>query len=634
MSAGPIRFGEFELDCDRYELLRAGRRLKLEKIPMELLILLVAKDGHLVTRQEIVERLWGNEVFLDTEHGINTAIRKIRQALRDDPEQPRFVETVTGKGYRFIAEQKNGNSRAQDAGSIDVAVEEAPPPSGSGEIVSSEARPAKVGHWRLVAIAALVLCLLGAALVGFNAGGLRDRIFVHRPAFQIQSIAVLPLVNLSGDAAQDYFADGMTDELITALAKNHSLRVVSRTSAMQYKGVRRPLPQIAKELGVDGILEGSVEHTATRVHITVQLIQGPSDTHIWAESYDRDLKDVISLPSELSQTIAKEVKIAVSPESPKRYINPEAHDAYLHGRYFWFAEDYDRSQEYFEKAVQLQPDYAAAWSGLADVYVVRAVALLAPPQEVREKAYAASRKALELDDSLSEAHRTAAAFSYFLDWDWKNADAESLRAVQLDPNQAEAHHLRSYVLTTLNRPDEALQEQKRGMEIDPFVRPWALGFTYLHLRQYDAAINELRLRLEAQPQDGISRSFLSDVYWYKGMWKESVEELDEGLRMTGDKETAAAIRHAFESGGYRAVAELRLERMKAAARKQYVSPLRLAYRYARVGRKEETLKFLEDAYREHSAWLVFVQNEPSLDFVHGDERYQAIVKKMGLPPAY
>jgi DNA-binding winged helix-turn-helix (wHTH) protein len=237
VSAGPIKFGEFELDCDRYELLRAGRRLKMEKIPMDLLILLVAKNGHLVTRQEIVERLWGDEVFMDTDHGINTAIRKVRQALRDDPEQPRFVETVTGKGYRFIAEQNNGDERTQDSSQewkSSVGVEDVPAQSASTIIGLTEAGPAKVSHRRTAAIAATLLCLLGGALVGFNTGGIRGRFFVRSPSFQIQSIAVLPLVNLSGDASQDYFADGMTDEVITALAKNHSLRVVSRTSAMQY----------------------------------------------------------------------------------------------------------------------------------------------------------------------------------------------------------------------------------------------------------------------------------------------------------------------------------------------------------------------------------------------------------------
>jgi TolB-like protein/DNA-binding winged helix-turn-helix (wHTH) protein len=361
-------FGEFELDGARFELRRNGRVLKVERIPLELLILLAERNGNIVSRQEIIERLWGKGVFLDTEHGINTAIRKIRSVLHDDAERPRFVQTIQGKGYRFLAEPNNGHTKP-----IEVFLEPKTPHPAA-------ASPVRPRHRWALGIAVIALGLLAGALLGLNAGGIRTSIFPDQRA-QIRSIAVLPLANLSGDAAQDYFADGMTDELITALAKNRSLRVVSRTSAMQYKGVRRPLRDIARELGVDGILEGSVERSATRIHMTVQLIYAPTDTHIWAESYDRNPNEAFSLPSELSQTIAKEVKTAVSPASPQRYIKPEAHDAYLHGRYFWFGDNIDRGQQYFEEAIQLQPDYAAAWSGLADSYAVRAAGLMAPPRK-------------------------------------------------------------------------------------------------------------------------------------------------------------------------------------------------------------------------------------------------------------
>jgi TolB-like protein/DNA-binding winged helix-turn-helix (wHTH) protein/Tfp pilus assembly protein PilF len=623
--SGPsYTFGEFELDSARFELRRNGRVLKLERIPLELLILLVEKDGTVVTRQEIVERLWGKDVFLDTEHGINTAIRKIRAVLREDAEQPRFLQTIQRKGYRFLDEPKNGNA-AISAPPLEVVIK---PPS------PADATPAKRSGWWMVAASAVVLLLLAAALLGFNAGGVRDRWLARSHPAQIQSIAVLPLANLSGDASQEYFAEGMTDELITALAKNRSLRVVSRTSAMQYKGVRRPLGEIARELGVDGILEGSVERSGNRVHMTVQLIHAPSDTHIWAESYDRDLSEVISLPSELSQTIAKEVKIAVSPARPQRNINPEAYDAYLHGRYFWFNEDTERSQKYFEKAIQLQPDYAAAWSGLADSYAVRAVAGVSPPQAVMGKAEEAARKAIELDDSLSDAHNTRAALYLFDAWDWHSAEAESRRALELNPNHADAHHLYSYVLIAMQRLDEALQEQKRSTELDPFERPWALGHAYIRMRQFDAATNELRLRAEGQPRNGLVRFLLSQAYWLKGMWKESQQELEEGLRLAGDKKGAVDAHQAFEKGGERAVEQWGVSDLKARARKKYVSPFDMASQYAYLGQKEETLRFLEEAYRERSPWLVFLQNEPIFDFLHSDEHYRTIVKKIGLPPAY
>jgi TolB-like protein len=450
----------------------------------------------------------------------------------------------------------------------------------------------------------------------------------------IRSIAVLPLTNLSGNPSQDYFADGLTDELITTLAKNASLRVVSRTSAMQYKGARRPLPEIARELGVDGVLEGSLSRSGNRVHLTVQLIRAASDAHVWAESYDRDFGDALSLPSELSRAIAREVNAATGSVEPLRHVRPEAHDAYLHGRYFWFSEDYGRSQEYFEKAIQLQPDYAPAWSGLADAYVVRAVAAMVPARNVADRTRDAAHRAVELDDTLPEAHNALAALHLFIDWDWASADAESLRAIALNPRFAEARHLHNYVLTALNRPAEALEEQRRSTELDPFARPWALGYALIHARQFDAAVSELRLRAEAQPHDIVTRFILSDAYWFKQSWAQSAEEKQRGLLALGDETSAAAVRRLFESGGARAVAEWELEGARARARQGYVSPWNLALRCARLKRTEQTLGFLDGAYREHSARLVYLQAEPEFDFLHDDERYRALVRRIGLPPAF
>jgi TolB-like protein/Tfp pilus assembly protein PilF len=338
-----------------------------------------------------------------------------------------------------------------------------------------------------------------------------------------------PFANLSGDLSQEYFADGMTDELITMLAKNTSMRVVSRTSAMRYKGVQRPVPDIARELGVEGIVEGSVERSGNRVHMTVQMIHAPSDTHIWAESYDRDLNGSLLLPSEVPQTIAKEVNAAVLPVRPQRYLNPEAHDAYLRGLYFWFRNNNDdaRSQEYFEKPIQLQPDYSAAWSGLANAYIVQAVAMEVPARQVMGKAEVAAHRAAELDSSLAEAHNSLAALYFFGDWDLTRADAESVRAISLNPNYAEAHHLRAYILEALNRRDDALREQKRCTELDQFERPWALGKVLMQLRQFDAAVNELRLRAEAPPQDSGIRFLLADAYRFKGMEQESFRRRSE-----------------------------------------------------------------------------------------------------------
>jgi TolB-like protein/DNA-binding winged helix-turn-helix (wHTH) protein len=635
-----LEFDEFSLDCDRYELLRSGRPVKLEKIPMELLILLVTKDGRLVTRQEIIEHLWGTEVFVDTEHGINTAIRKIRNVLRDDPEQPRFVQTVTRKGYRFIApinvippERGNGNHSTTDL---------LPPDATQTQTDLRVSSPLTHSHQRVsgwLRKAALVLVgAIGvvAALLGLDVRGVRQRVFAHNGKPRIRSLAVLPLENLSADPAQDYFADGMTDELITMLARHSGLRVISRTSAMQYRKVHRPLPDIARELGVDGILEGSVSRFGERVQINVQLIYAPTDTHVWAESYDRNLSDVISLQSELAQTIARQVGVTASSSSkPEKRISPEALDAYLLGRYYWFADDgSERSRQYFQKAINSQPDYAAAWSGLADSYLGSAAGGEASPQEVLPQGDAAARKAVELDDSLPEAHNSMAAAYLIYRWDLQRAERESTRAVELNPGFAEGHHLRGYVFQALNRTEEAIQEQKKAMELDPFARPWELAYALMRAHQFDAALNEARLRGQAQPDNAALHQALGAAYWFKGMEKEAAQEWEMFHQLAGDTESARLIHQAFQRGGIRAVFEFRLSddlRKKAAGK--YVSPLELAEIYACLKHKEEALHYLEQSYRERAPWLVRIQSNPDFDFLHSDPRYQAIVKKMGLPPA-
>ena len=623
MPVSSYKFGEFELDSARFQLQRDGQALKLERIPMELLILLIEKDGSVVTRQEIVERLWGKDVFVDTEHGINTAIRKIRQVLRDDPEQPRFVQTVTGKGYRFVAE-KNGH--APQAAAVKAVPPEAsqpmwgqPPPSPTTAPTSASPK---------IKIATVAVVALGVVLAALTFI-FRTRLFPSTQAAQIHSIAVIPLSNLSGDPSQEYFADGMTDELITALAKNHNLRVVSRTSAMQYKGVQRNVRDIARELGVDGILEGSVERSANRVHMTVQLIYAPTDSHVWAESYDRDLNQAYSLPEELSQTIAKEVRGATSPTRAPRYISPEAHDAYLHGRYFWFTFNVSNTLPYFEKAIQLQPDYAAAWSGLADTYAVDGMQNRLP-SEVSEKAHAAALKALELDPLLAEAHNSLAAWYLFYAWDPTRAEVEARHAVELDPNYAEGHHLFSYVLEVEHRYAEAEAEAKRSVELDPFMHPWELGSFYVGTRQYDAAFKELNMQRTARPDDSDIAFTLSNLYWLKGMYKESQSEYERGLELTHDTATKAASHQAWITGGEPAVERWGADHMKVLARKQYFETQFVAHVIAYTGDKDETMKYLELSYRNHDPDLIFIQNDPVFDFLHSDPRYQALVKKVGL----
>lgn len=649
MPARIYKFGNFELDPSRFELRKNGRALKLERIPMELLILLAEKGGTVVSRQEIIDRLWGKDVFVDTEHGINTAVRKIRQVVLDDPQRPRFVRTVTGKGYLFVTERTENRKFPGEGGEVLEDTEDGNrseeratgettigPVVGESSEFSAQNAPARpiASAWRRRAlmIATVALFFLAAGLIASNAGAFRARLFPPDRASHIHSIAVLPLANLSGDSSQDYLADGMTDELITALAQNHSLRVVSRTSAMQFKGVQRPVSEIARELGVDGVLEGSVSRTANRVHMTVQLIYAPTDSHVWAESYDRDLNQAISLPEELSQTVAKQVKSATSADVPPRHINPEAHDAYLRGRYFWFRGSIPETLSYFERAIQLQPDYAAAWAGLSDTYALRGVFGGGPPKEDLAKAGETAHRAVELDDSLAEAHLSMAAW-YMWSWNPLQGDAEARRAIDLNPTYAESHFFRHLILLASNRSQEALQEAKRAVELDPFARTYGLGQCYVNIRQFDAAIDELHMQAQLHPEDAHLHCVLAEAYWHKGEYNESHEELEKGLRLSGRSKDAASVHRAFERGGAKAVAQWEAKDIKIRASEEYVSPFDIASTVALSGDKEEVLKYLEAAYREHEPALILIQTQAAFDFLHGDPRYRALVRKVGLMPA-
>ncbi|MDR3773420.1 MAG: winged helix-turn-helix domain-containing protein [Terracidiphilus sp.] len=650
-----FEFGDFKVDCDRFELSRAGRALKLERKPLELLILLAAGNGHLITRTEIIESLWDSEVFVDTEHGINTAIRKIRQVLGDDPERPRFVQTVTGKGYRFIAPiatvdpSLSGNqSRLSptEANPLEVGGAAAAPmpttasPTQSQTVLNASqhsetalgnARISRIILW-LAAFGAVVV--LAFIAISPAAGGLAARFLGLSARPQISSLAVLPLDNLSGDPSQDYFADGMTDELITMLAKNSTLRVVSRTSVMQYKGAHRPLPEIARALGVDGILEGSIARSGDKVHMTIQLIQAPSDTHLWAESYDRDTGDIDSLSNEAAKTIAKRLNSAVSVSTSQRYVNPAAHDAYLHGRYLWFASLNAKSFEYFKKATELQPDYAPGWSGLALYYGASAIDGQKSPAETLEAGEEAARKAVQLDDTLPEAHLVLCAMIFVNRWDWTRSDLECKRAIELDPEYSEAYHFRAKMLAALNRNQEAIEAQKKATELDPFARPWALDYSYQLARQYDAAQTDGLQRLDSTPNDWGLHWILYETYRCKGMYKEATRELEKMLTLQGEEASVAIVRRAFQQGGYNAVIRWQLGDLKKKSTSQYVSPVDLSLLYAQLGDREKTLSLLEQGYREHSPLLLWVQNDPAYDFLHSDGRYRLVIRDMGLPPAY
>ncbi len=366
--------------------------------------------------------------------------------------------------------------------------------------------------------------------------------------------------------------------------------------------------------------------------MTVQLIYAPTDSHVWAESYDRDLDQAISLPEELAQTVAREVKSATSTDVPQRHINPEAHDAYLRGRYFWFAHNIPETLSYFEKAIQLQPDYAAAWAGLSDTYALRGVFGGGPPKEDLAKAGETARRAVQLDDSLAEAHFSMAGW-YMWSWNPLQGDSEARKAIDLNPTYAESHFFRHLILLALSRSQEALQETKRAVELDPFARTYGLGNCYIDVRQFDAAIDEFRMQAQLHPDDAAVHEGLFEAYWHKGDYKESHEELEKALKLSGRAEDAAVVHRAFERGGAKSVAQWEVDDIKARARRGYVSPYNIATAVARSGDKDETMKYLEAAYREHEPALILLQSQAIFDFIHSDPRYRALVRKVGLTPS-
>jgi TolB-like protein/DNA-binding winged helix-turn-helix (wHTH) protein/Tfp pilus assembly protein PilF len=631
-------FDRFELNLHSGELLKDGRRLRLQAQPFQLLALLLERPGEVVTREEICRKLWQADTFVDFDHSLGTAVNKIREALSDSADHPRFVETMPRRGYRFIGSLKSSNGSAvlenQPAPSDAYAHATLEPVDNGIETTVVPTLQKSGQQSRRVKIVLLVTVCLAALLLStviFLRSG--DSHLATRAA-SIHSIAVLPLENLSGNPAQDYLADSMTDELITQLARIKGLRVISRTSVMQFKGVHRPLKDIARELGVDGILEGSVLNSDGRVRVTVQLVHAASDTHVWAQSYIRDSRDLLLLQQELAENVAKEVHSAALPPKPSHKIAPEAHDAYLRGRYNWFMGSSETVRASFEKAIQLQPDYAVAYSGLSDYYTAGAVEGSLVPKEALPKGEELAQKALQLDDSVAEAHNSMAATYLFYRWNWKEAEKESRRAIELNPNFAEAYHLYAYVLLAMNRADEAVAAQRTSQELDPFARPWALGYVLDCAGKYEEASSELRQRIEALPMDGSLHYELAQSLLVQGKEKESAEQFAETLRLGGEEKLVGEVLMASKKGGNRGVQEWRLAQLKQMARKRYISPLEFASAYARLGQKDEVFRWLEKAYDDHVPKLVRIQHNIDLNSVHDDPRYQDLVKRIGLPASF
>ncbi len=536
--------------------------------------------------------------------------------------------------------EKEPENRYQSAKEIAVDLRRLGTP-GSAAAVLSARRPAT--RRRMVLAVGVSLVALLAVLVGLNVGGLRERLLGGAAPGQITSIAVLPLENLSGDPEQDYFVDGMTEALIAELAQIGALKVISRTSAMRYKHTDKSLPEIARELNVDAVVEGSVLHVGDRVRVTAQLIHAATDKHLWADTYDREFRDILALHSEVARAIAREIKVAVTPEEAARLassrpVKPEAYEAYLKGRYHWnkrTGEGIKTGLKYFQHALEIDPGYALAYVGLADSYGLLPYYAGFRPEEAHPKGKAAARKALELDHTLAEAYASLGWVKYVFDLDWSGAEREFKHAIELKPSYATAHHWYAWYLAEAGRPDEAIAQFQRAQELDPLslIISSAIGWQYYTVRKYDQAIAQLQKTLEMDPDFPRGHWFLGQAYVQKAMFEEAITEFQKAIAITGGKpEHIAALGHAYAASGKRHEAEKLLDELKELSKQKYIPSYALAVIHVGLGEKEQAFAWLEKAYEEHDPFLViFVRPDPAFDPLRADPRFQSLLRRMKFP---
>ena len=637
--------GDLELDPRAYELRRAGRALRLERIPMEILLLLVDQRGQLVAREQIVERIWGKDVFLDTDNSINGAIRKLRLALRDDPEAPRFIQTVTGKGYRFIAPVLS-NEPEEPTGAPPLEAAAVPfgaVPLSEGVAIPSVAEPALPGvrRWPVILAGAVILTALGAYLYG-------SRPHPAVPATEGRiMLAVLPLENLTGDSGQDYFSDGLTEEMISHLGNLDPgrLGVIARTSVMQFKQGQKSLEWLGRELGVQYVLEGSVRRDHERMRITAQLIEVKGQTHLWARHYDRELSDLLAVQDEIARAVADEIQLTLAGGkrlglSPPAALSPQkldAYDLYLKGRYFWnkrTPQGLQQAVALFEQAIAQDPTYARAFAGLADSYALMVgVDTLADPEECAAKARAAALRALELDERLAEAHAALAVLVQWYDWDWETAEREFRRAIELDPNYATGHHWYGEHLALRGRFEEAFVQMDRARDLDPLSLIIATDYgVFLYFsRQHDRAIQQLRSVLEREPE--FSRAYmLAYAYVQTGRFAEALALLEQWRLINDGPWASAILAYAHGRAGETAEAEQALERLDAFSRTRSSDPTPLVVAHIGMDHLEVAFVLLEDAYRNHSPGLTALKVDPIYDPLRGDPRFDDLLRRVRLGP--
>ena len=618
-----LRFGPFTLDLESREIKNNGHRIHLQEKPFEILAILLEQPGKLVTRDELRHRLWPEDTFVDFDHGINTAVRKLREALSDDAEQPFFIETAPKRGYRFIATVDETSSPSLAAS----------PFMAESQSVRQPESPRR-SFRRYVVTATVFLVMTGTVLTAWKAW-----IRWHEadmPAVPIRSIAVLPFDNLSGDVSKEYFVDGFTDELTTDLAEQAGVRVVSRTSVMRYKGATRPLPEIARELNVDAVVEGSVSLSEQSVRITVQLIHAPTDRHLWAHSYERDKTDLFTIQSEVAATVAALIHSKADESggdgTPLISVHPrftaETYELAIECRNLRMTstdEGVHQAIRCYQHILKLDPNSAASYAELALCYL--ALGLDNVP-----KAGAAAARAIELDPSLSEGHLALANFKTFYERDLSGAELEFERALALNPSYAQAHIDHATLLLAMRRPSDAIAEAKTATELDPFSASVATfaGRTLFMAGRLDESIAEEKAALLLDGHRDRAHYWLGYAYEQKGLYREAIAEYDTVADDDHGIFLMARGRSLALAGESKGVTEIK-RRIESSSEKDFLWPYDVALFYGVLGDNDRAFKWLDEDQKARDGWLLLLNVDPRLSTLRSDPRFLQLTRRVGLP---
>jgi TolB-like protein/DNA-binding winged helix-turn-helix (wHTH) protein len=619
-----VAFDRFELDLRSGELRKDGRKIRLQPQPFQFLALLIEKAGEVVAHDEVCRALWQTETFVDFDHSMAAAMNKIREALGDSAEHPQFVETLSRRGYRFIGHIRRG-----------LPAVAAPPRSqGVPRLSTWLARwPRIVGGISITVFALLVT--LGWKMI-------RDGDVTLGSGTHIRSLAVLPLANLSGQPDQDYFADGITEELTTDLGKISALRVISRTSTLQYKGSKKPLPEIARELNVDAIVEGTVARSGSHVHITANLIQASPERHLWAESYEGEVADALTVQGEIAQAVGRKIGLNITEKerellTVRRPVNTEAQDLYMEGRFAWnFAENAEASQKavnYFQQAVDRDPSFAKAYAALASVYAVWIPGMAQGPRDRMPRAREFAMKALALDNTISESHSTLGMIHLFYDWNWFAAEEEYKQAIALNPSFFWVHSWHARGLVARGQAEQAVAEAQRVIGLSPSPLNWDYPiWVFVLARREDLARERSEQLLRVAPQWTWAHFSAAQVYELNGNSEKAVQEFLKADELFGtEPRKIVQLKQAFAKYGSQGYWRQTVQNYKQTAKSSYVEPVLVAEACARIGDKECAFEWLEKGLNERDDLMINLNVDPPLESLHSDPRFQELVRRAGIP---